>query len=379
MKLKEQLGKILKSTSKDIIQKLQDEAKKSLDRADTIILCGMTPFAQKVLQKKELLGQNKKVFGIDDAAEANKYLGGNILYILCTRRLQKYLEVLPELGGSIIQYQLLLSLFPELSSEPYVYTYENIKEQIEDILLNVDKYREIFDNLSDEKSKEIFIKILLFRLTYDYRLHMNNANNYPHYFEQDLFQLSDEEVFIDGGGYIGDTLEQFRKLTSGKFKEYHLFEPDEKLIEKIDCGDDKRIFLHNAGLWKQTTELQFKTQTGLGNGTIIESADDSQNLIKLQVVSLDEIIDLATFIKLDVEGSELAALQGAKKIIKRCTPKLAVCTYHKQQDLRELYDEIAQYGEYDFYLRTEMDNLAQEHYYICLPHVEKHLSGFVLL
>lgn len=38
------------------------------------------------------------------------------------------------------------------------------------------------------------------------------------------------------------------------------------------------------------------------------------------------------FIKMDIEGEELSALRGARRLIENCLPKLAVCTYHRARD-----------------------------------------------
>ena len=43
-----------------------------------------------------------------------------------------------------------------------------------------------------------------------------------------------------------------------------------------------------------------------------------------------------SFLKLDVEGFELAALQGAEQAIRRCRPRMAVCAYHKLEDLLKI-------------------------------------------
>lgn len=59
-----------------------------------------------------------------------------------------------------------------------------------------------------------------------------------------------------------------------------------------------------------------------------------------------------TFLKMDIEGSELKALQGAKKIIQKQKPRLAICIYHKTWDFIELTEQILEIvPDYKFYIR----------------------------
>ena len=59
-----------------------------------------------------------------------------------------------------------------------------------------------------------------------------------------------------------------------------------------------------------------------------------------------------TFLKMDIEGSELAALRGAERIIREQRPKLAICVYHKPEDMWEIPGFILNcHPDYKLYLR----------------------------
>ena len=79
--------------------------------------------------------------------------------------------------------------------------------------------------------------------------------------------------------------------------------------------------------------MQFDSR-GDARSCISETGENS-----IRAINIDDVIDeneRVTFIKMDVEGSELESLKGAKKTILRDKPKLAICIYHKPEDMIEL-------------------------------------------
>lgn len=55
---------------------------------------------------------------------------------------------------------------------------------------------------------------------------------------------------------------------------------------------------------------------------------------------------------MDIEGAELNALKGGEKLIRKYKPKLAICVYHKPEDIFELPQYLLQLNpDYKFWIR----------------------------
>lgn len=89
--------------------------------------------------------------------------------------------------------------------------------------------------------------------------------------------------------------------------------------------------------------------------TVSHIADDDEPADSfIEVAAVDDVLwdKDVTFIKMDIEGAELEALKGAGLTIQRCKPKLAICVYHKPEDIWEIPNLILDYyPDYKLYLR----------------------------
>jgi hypothetical protein len=79
--------------------------------------------------------------------------------------------------------------------------------------------------------------------------------------------------------------------------------------------------------------------------------------VVVDCVALDEALSdcRPTYIKMDIEGSELEAVIGAGGIIKASQPVLAICVYHQQDHLWRIPAALADLtDEYQYYLRPHL-------------------------
>jgi FkbM family methyltransferase len=150
------------------------------------------------------------------------------------------------------------------------------------------------------------------------------------YFPNDLFQMSRNEVFVDCGAYDGDTIAEFRRATGDQFVKIVAFEPDPQnfLGLKSAIRGDPRITLHPYATGSLSETVRFTI-----GGTA--SKISSTGTCEVEVVTLDDVLEYVapTYVKLDIEGSEPATIEGGSKTIARHRPKMAVCLYHAPDHL----------------------------------------------
>lgn len=139
---------------------------------------------------------------------------------------------------------------------------------------------------------------------------------------------SDEEVYWDCGAADGDTVKEFAKRWP-TWKQIYAIEPDRANIKKLMQldGKVKNFYAGNFVVSDHQGQTSF-TETGDYSSHVDRAGD-----YLAPVARLDDFIGgsgpMPTYIKMDIEGSEPAALWGARRILKEHSPVLAICAYHE--------------------------------------------------
>src|SRR5208282_6386661 len=130
-----------------------------------------------------------------------------------------------------------------------------------------------------------------------------------------------------------DSIRSFLDKTRNSFQRIYSFEPDPANFGKLEKEVALRPGRESITLQRAAVGAQSGTVTFAGDGN--EASSVGKGDMVVNCVALDEVLSGAqpTYIKMDIEGAELDALNGARKIIQRYSPVLAICTYHLQDHL----------------------------------------------
>lgn len=173
------------------------------------------------------------------------------------------------------------------------------------------------------------------------------------YFDRDIVKLEKDEYFVDAGAFDLQTSLIFADFCKENQSVCHIyaFEPDPDNYRRCEAfasnNADLDINLYNEGLYDNDTELMFTGAGGSGS-YIDENGDSSINVTRLDDTGIKKV----TFIKMDLEGSEMPALLGAQETIRVQRPKLAICIYHKPEDIYDIPMYIKELNPaYQLYIR----------------------------
>lgn len=219
---------------------------------------------------------------------------------------------------------------------------------------NKDKLHKLRSLLSDNKSKEALDSLIQYRISGDIA-YLKQCET-PEEEAIGLLKIGFNETYVDLGAYNGDTVEKFLKLTGKSFAEIYAVEPDYRNFSRMvrrNYALGRGIFHPvNAAAWSENTMLNFRKSGGRNSSVC--NAYGRGPVVRVQGISVDSMLKdkIPTLIKIDVEGCEREALEGAAGVIAKHKPRIILSLYHRREDLFELPLKIKEINPgYKLYLR----------------------------
>lgn len=298
-----------------------------------IVLYGMGNGADMIIEK---LNEEEiafaEIFASDEFVRGHSFRG---------RRVLKYSEVCEKYDDFIIVLcfavhdEKTLEKIRQMSLEHTLYApnVPIVSDGVftrEFVALHDKEFDTAFSLLSDSFSRDSFLDVLKFKVSgkveYLFRCQKEKAEIYSEY-----LSLNDGETFMDLGAYDGDTVTEFLNAADSKYEKIIAVEADAKNFSKLEknIGELPNTRLLNLAAWDKKETLFFEKKKGRSSklsekGQVTVCADSADNILGGEKITL---------LKMDIEGSESKALDGAKNTILRFKPKLYVCAYHRNEDM----------------------------------------------
>ena len=230
---------------------------------------------------------------------------------------------------------------------------------VNDVHENFDFYVNFYEKLIDEQSRKILVNLLAYRLTFnEYYMAASFSAGERQYFGPTFMKYKPNGVFVDCGALNGaTTLEYARHIPN--FKHAYVYEPLPQMyqacVRNLSVFSKERVTIRQAAVSSHKGRLHFDS--------CVEGSSHISNegSMVVEAICLDEdISEPVDFIKMDIEGAEQAAIEGAQNHIRNDRPVLAISIYHLPADLHAISQKLlALCPDYHFCLRHHMPDASE--------------------
>lgn len=223
-----------------------------------------------------------------------------------------------------------------------------------DILFNEEYARQnkeqlewVYGRLADETSKRVFENAVMYKLTGKIN-YLFDCETLPQEIYENILHLSDDEVYFDLGAYRGDTVAEFLSVVSC-YKKIIAVEPDFKTYNKLCVATEKVRDIININACVSDVDGEIEFEMNGSRGSTIGKGKDV-----IDSVTVDSLSKIAvpSYIKMDIEGAEVAAIMGGTNTIKNYKPQMQIAAYHRSEDLFLIPQRVLELcPDYQIYLR----------------------------
>lgn len=313
---------VFQRESKDIIQELQQEQL-------PLVLWGAGDVASAVRQYLKLHGIIPSAVLVDRLENHFEFEG------MPVASLKKIKEIFPKfdviMGHSSMELgEALKDREAQVRNVYYPVSvcyeqYEKIPQEF--VKEHLDDYYHTYQLLEDEESRRAMAAYLNSRMYNDIQYIKNCYTKEQTYFCNDLYQVGRDETYVDIGAFDGDSIRLFLRNSDGGYRHIYALEADPvnfHRLQKYAAEQElENLTLYQMAAWKEKAELHFdgtgKEKAGVAS---VEKADAQAVAADM----LDHLIDneTVTMLKINFLYGVLETLMGARKLLKRSKPKLAV-------------------------------------------------------
>jgi len=276
--------------------------------------------------------------------------------IVCT---QKFVFVINKLNALGFKNAFPLFLLHILYPKKFL-VHPFYKDWINELYINKKKYAKVEKVFKEKKSKQTWKHLLFFKYSFNIKYLSPVISFGDDYFPKDLdSKISKKEIFIDGGGWVGDTTDIFLNKYK-KYKHIFIYEPGKFALSKLrNKYKNKKITIKKVAVGDRNSKINFY-DTRDPSSTKIKKKYQKPYKVRVEPIDSLGIKNENITLKLNVEGAEKNALKGAKRTIIENNTNLAICLAHRPSDIVNLIEYVTLLGKkFKYYLRLHDYGITQ--------------------
>lgn len=352
--------------NKKYYESLESSWEKMKNAGKPLYVYGMGDGCEKLLElcrKKQI--KISGIFASDDFVRGQSFCGHKVKKLSDVENETSDFMVVLAFGTSLDDVMKRIDLISQRHElvAPEMSVADDSAFEKEWLLENFSIVEKVYNILADEKSKKVFENLTAFKLTGNLEyLRVIFSDEEEAY---SLLGLGENEVYCDLGAYTGDTVKTFLKNVNGKYEKIYMLEPDKHNFQKClkNSLSLDNVELYNAAAWSDDSLLSFDA----GAGRQAQLSEEGTK--KVCARSLDSIVGngKCTYIKYDVEGADIPALKGSRRLITNLKPKLCCALYHRPYDYIHIPLYINELNSgYKFFMRQFKYYPAWETNLLCI-------------
>lgn len=171
--------------------------------------------------------------------------------------------------------------------------------------------------------------------------------NHPHQYLYGSTQLNADDVVLDIGACEG----AFAAYVTSRCKRVIAVEPSRSMCALMKVLFDLRrepmpLFVNCLLGSESRTAYFLETMHNPAGDSVLDAPAPGAYEIPVRTLSdvFNSLDEKPTFIKCDAEGAEVGIFSSGADVLRQYRPKLAITTYHKPSDYRELYELLTGLG-----------------------------------
>lgn len=233
------------------------------------------------------------------------------------------------------------------------------KTPVSEIKQHIMEFEEVYGLLEDDKSRNNLTAFIKTRVSGNNQYIMDVFEREATFYNNEIFQIGTDEVYLDVGAFDGDTIRLFLKENNVHYKYIYAVEPDEKNYRKLEeyviNNQVDNIEIKKLAAWNDEETLNFSSQKQISSVFSEDLNLDMPEFFMVSAVPLDNMFvykEPVTFLKINYFEGVKEALEGAALILKNYSPKLAITVGFDCRNIRCVPSLIKRINSnYKLYLR----------------------------